>query len=391
MQYLSQGDVNALAALKRQNAQQVLRTASIERRRDLERTADLHFWLRVAVVVLIGVVVWVVAHLQAMRTLYKPDVEWFETRYVLGPRPEGADHVGLDCLLFSAEYPAFAQTFLSQSCDSLPQTSALFLLTMIQTFGQHMQGIHYSGSGEQLRAKRFPDFIKSFGAWDVPDNPWRFLFRDKSQFALSVAVQKAQGTPNGETMLRSLFQGGLCAVARRFYKPDVDAPMMCRELLDEQLVYVQSCEAAKLAHSVQLGSSVGSLVGPLASSAVGGSISTPLVSAAGSLMGTATDSIGASGLATLTGDTASTLACAAAGPFYPLCVAAMLAIVAGVAAGITLATTAAISGVAYAAVPCPFSQYYTYVMQSDGTYKKEAWNGDPADLPPRAKETKSKS
>lgn len=43
------------------------------------------------------------------------------------------------------------------------------------------------------------------------------------------------------------------------------------------------------------------------------------------------------------------------------------------------------TGAAYAAMPCSFDQYYTIVMQPGGGYKKEAWDGDPSELPRRAR------
>ncbi len=164
---------------------------------------------------------WVYGHYRALTTLYRTDVEWFSTRYRLGPPPLGADHVSLRCLLLSAEYPQLARAVLS---GCVPQTSAIFLLTMLQTFGDEMRCIHYSGSADQLNGHRFESFLASFGDWNVPDNPWRFLFKDGTSFELSVAVRKARETTNGDTMLKALFHGGLCAVARQFYKPDVDAP-----------------------------------------------------------------------------------------------------------------------------------------------------------------------
>ena len=58
---------------------------------------------------------------------------------------------------------------------------------------------------------------------------------------------------------------------------------------------------------------------------------------------------------------------------------------AGASMTTTLATTSAATGIAYATASCPYSQYYTLVMQPDGTYKKVGWTGKPGDLPPRAK------
>lgn len=391
MQYLSQRDADALAATKRRQFATVGRTVRTEHRRATERTDYFNVWLAVLLIVVLCAALWIYGHLRSLRTLYRTDVEWWKTRYVRGPRPLGSDEVGLDCLLVSAEYPAFAKAFLSQQCRSLPQTSAIFLLTMIQTFGDEMEGIHYSGSREQLGGARFHTFLKDYGHWNVPDNPWRFLFKSQSSFALSVAVQRAKASPNGDTMLEALFNGGLCAVARQFYKPEVDAPQMCRELLDEQLVYYQSCDAARLASAFNVGNNVGGLVG----ATVGGAAGRALSQAGGRLAGR----LAFSAIADITGEAAGTVGvmeatvAAACAPFvaffgigYAACVAswqiAFLATTLAITA-VTVATTAATTAVAYAASSCPYSQYYTLVMQPDGSYKKKAWSGDPKELPSR--------
>lgn len=378
MEYLSQRDLDALAAAKRHEARLALRTARVAHRRVAERRDGAYLWLKVAVVGAALAAAWVYARYRALRRLYPAEVEWFATRYVLGPRPAGAAHYSLDCLLVSAEYPAFAHAFRSAACRSLPQTSAIFLLTMLQMFGDHMEGVHYSGDRAQLRGGRMGDFVKSFAAWNVPDNPWRFLFATASKFARSPAVQKARASPDGDTMLRALYDGGLCAVAAQFYDADVDASQMCRELLDEELVYYQSCAATKAATAEEWGSTVGALTAAGTAVPIAGAVSTAAVS----FMGTATSATGAAGLAALTGETA---ACVASGPFYPLCVLAVASITIVAITAVSVGVTAATSGAIYAAVPCPFSQHYVLVRQPDGSYKKKAWNGDVAALPPRTK------
>jgi hypothetical protein len=355
-----------------------VRTTRVQHRRVEERKQSAYLWLKLAVLAAALVAAWVYARYRAMRLLYPAEVEWFSKRYTLGPRPAGAENYSLDCLLVSAEYPAFAHAFRSQACGSLPQTSAIFLLTMLQMFGDKMEGVHYSGDRAQLRGAKADDFVKTFSAWNVPDNPWRFLFSTPSKFARSPAVQKARSSPNGDTMLSSLFNGGLCAVATQFYDPDVDASQMCRELLDEELVYFQSCAAAKAATAVQWGSTIGTL------SSIGTAVpvATAVSTAAMSLTGASTAATGAAGLSALTGETA---ACVASGPFYPLCVLAFGVVTIVAITAVSTAITAATSSVIYAAVPCPFSQHYVLVRQPDGSYKKEAWHGDVADLPPRLK------
>ena len=175
MEYLSQRDVDALAAAKRLDARLEVRTTRVQHRRVEERKESAYLWLKLAVLAAALVAAWVYARYRAMRLLYPAEVEWFSERYTLGPRPAGAENYSLDCLLVSAEYPAFAHAFRSQACGSLPQTSAIFLLTMLQMFGDKMEGVHYSGDRAQLRGAKAGEFVKTFSAWNVPDNPWRFL------------------------------------------------------------------------------------------------------------------------------------------------------------------------------------------------------------------------
>ena len=376
MEYLSQRDVDALAAAKRLDARLEVRTTRVQHRRVEERKQNVYLWLKLAVLAAALVAAWVYARYRAMRLLYPAEVEWFSERYTLGPRPAGAENYSLDCLLVSAEYPAFAHAFRSQACGSLPQTSAIFLLTMLQMFGDKMEGVHYSGDRAQLRGAKVGEFVKTFSAWNVPDNPWRFLFPTPSKFARSPAVQKARSSPNGDTMLSSLFNGGLCAVATQFYDPDVDASQMCRELLDEELVYFQSCAATKASRAMSTGSDVATAV-----SIVVGMVFT---------------GIGCGVMAFFTGGTALGL-CAPAlaeegSAAAALATVATTSYVSTVSAPVAFAATAAASAAAGAAaagisysVACPFSQHYVLVRQPDGSYKKEAWHGDVADLPPRLK------
>lgn len=362
MQYVSQQELDAFAKLKRKAATSVLRTTAVSHEREVEKRGFTYMWLEVLIVVVVCVALWIVGHYHALRLMYPKEVEWFDTRYTFGPRPEGDDHVSLQCLLVSAEYPAFASTFLSSTCRSLPQTSAVFLLTMLQQYGDEMEGIHYSGSGAQLGGDRLARYLKGFAQWNVADNPWRFLFKSASAYARSVAVQKAQSTPNGDTMLKALFHGGLCAVARQFYEPSVDAPTMCEELLGEQIVYYQSCGATRLATAVQQGTNVG-MAGPIIGRFVGAQVAKAAAIESSEEATCALLSIFTFGL--------GGIACAAASILLDV--------------ALTVGTAAASAGMLYAAGACPFDQYYTLEMQPGGGYKKVAWNGDKAALPERAK------
>ena len=109
-------------------------------------------------------------------------------------------HFTMLCVAIAAEYAPVA-TLLTGTCGTLEPTSAVFLLTMLHHYAEHITAIHWSGSREQLHADKFKDFIKDWNGWNVPHNPWRFLFKSQSSFALSVAVQRAKASPNASTRL----------------------------------------------------------------------------------------------------------------------------------------------------------------------------------------------
>lgn len=435
MQYVSRVDLETLAALKDQGATLTKQSAATERRRILEKDSFVHRLVSFLLLAVVCVLAWFYTQFQALKLLYPIDTDWFRTRYVLGPRPRGEAHVDLSCLLTSAEYPVFARAFL-RMC--VPQTSAIFILTMLQSFGDHLEGIHYSGDREQLRADRLPEFLKSFSGWNHEDNPWRFLFPDASSFERSVAVEKAR--KGGATMLGTLFEGGLCLVATQWYRPDIDAPTMCRELLDEHVVYYQSCAATRRSNAVSTGANAGIIAAGVAAlvmsfftfglagaaegvalAATEGGIELADLSATGAAEGAA-EGVGestldaggqgvgsalksgakavakkvASGTRAVAKQIASVPKNVASGARAMAQQGVKKTAISGLkVAGRTaynaapkVVAGAAVGGVstaiAYAAQPCPYDQYYT-LQKTDKGYKKVAWGGDPKDLPKRAR------
>ncbi len=406
MDYVTATQARTLAALKQRNGALLGKVTRTEHARSVARRDALHFWIALVLSLVVGAAIWIYLQLHALRILYKKEYDWWGTHYAQGPRPAGQYHFKLTCVCLAAEYPPFA----ALTCGTLPQSSAIFLLTMIQHFGQHMEGIHYSGDRAQLRGASFHSFLKSYTTWNVPENVWRFLYPTKARFDLSTAVQKARSLPTGGSILESLYNGGLCQAAVDFYKPETSAMALCHMLLDTELVYYQACGASKLSAALRNGSSVGSAAGGIAGGALargvyaarsgisyGANAVRMTVSAsdtevfiAGGTVDAATDAAATSAATAEEGIAAA--ACAAAGPFYAVCLAASSASIwASVAAVIvttalmTGLTTAATTGALYATMPCPTGNYYTLAMQSDGSYKRVEWDGDATDLPPRVK------
>lgn len=374
MQFVSQNDINRLSLLKRDSTGYLKGITGIEHVRSKRRNSAVEFWLLVFVIVVSAIVFWVHRHVSAIEALYEPEFAWWRDGYTKGPEPHGAAHYSMMCVCLSMEYPT-ASVVLSGLCGTLPQTSAMFILIMVQHFGASMEGIHYSGSRDQLNGKDFKTFISSYAKWTQEDNHWKFLIGSKDEFARSVAIQNARARKGGGSILEALYNGGLCHVAVEFYKPDISAPEMCRMLLDEHIVYTQPCGAAKLAKAMQVGGTAGSITGGVAGVVVGSSVYASSVAATASGIEAASAALGGTFVATAAAEGEVATASVACGPFAPFCfVAATLAVVAVVCAT-SAATDAATTATYNALAPCPFGNHYTLVMQPDGSYKKQEWDG----------------
>lgn len=356
---LSQEDaLRRLADMKRHEAEFAMEQTLLQREQKTESSRFVTALVSALVMAVVIAGLFVMTREQGLYARYRSVVRWFETGYTKGPRPLGATNVSLRCLLTCVDYPNFASTFLSMQCRSLPQSAAIFLIRMIQTFGHQLEGVHYSGDAAQLGAEALPRYLKSYKEWDVPENRWRFLFPKEADYTRSVAVHKARARKGGDTMLHALYNGGLCALARQFADADVGGEELARELLDQQLVYYQACGAERAAQAYSTGSMVGSIVGST-------------IAVAGS---------------------AVAIMCAletafSAGLLAPLCAIQALTFSIGcavVSTVATIATTAAVTGIAYAATPCPFDVWYTLEREPDGRIVKKAWHGSPKGLPPLA-------
>ena len=260
MDYLSADVTRQLLQGQRREAQTLRTVALTEHRRSVARRDAIFFWLKLLIIGGAIAAVWVHVQIMGLEAMYAPEFAWWRTTYRKGPRPKGDKHRDLLCVAIAAEYPPVA-TLLTRTCGTIEQTSAIFLLTMLQHFGDKLTAIHWSGSREQLHGDKFDAFIKDWDGWNDPKtNPWFFLYPDKSTFERSSAIEAARAT-SGSSILKSVYNGGLCEAAIEHFSPDTSADQMAHQLLDEMLIYRQSCDAAKLAQSIQLGGNAGGMVG----------------------------------------------------------------------------------------------------------------------------------
>jgi hypothetical protein len=368
-----------VATLKRAQAEQVHKITRIDHARSVARQHDVHFWIKLVVTVVGIAGIWIGVQMHALRVMYAHAYAWWHTGYAHGPRPRGVYHRSLTCVCLAAEYPPVATLV----CSALPQTSAIFILMMINHFGSHLRGVHYSGDRAQLLGTlNFDAIVRSYDNWNVDANPWRFLFPTQSRFVRSTAVIHARSMPAGGSMLEALFDGGLCRAALLFWNPDTSAAQMCRALLDEEVVYTQHCGAVKLAKSLQQGSTVGALTGSVAGRIVAQQAAksaiqaqaTSIVSttAEGVAEGAASDAAAgaAAGAATAGAAEASVGAvAAAAGPVGWLFLAAVLITT-------TVVTTAVATTAIDSATQCPGGNRYVLVRRANGAYERIEWDGD---------------
>jgi hypothetical protein len=403
MDYLSADVTRQLLQGQRREAQTLRTVALTEHRRSVARRDAIFFWLKLLIIGGAIAAVWVHVQIMGLEAMYAPEFAWWRTTYRKGPRPKGDKHRDLLCVAIAAEYPPVA-TLLTRTCGTTEQTSAIFLLTMLQHFGDKLTAIHWSGSREQLHGDKFDAFIKDWDGWNVPQtNPWFFLFPDKSTFERSSAIEAARAT-SGSSILKSVYNGGLCEAAIEHFSPDTSADEMAHQLLDEMLIYKQSCDAAKLAQSIQLGGNAGGMVGAAATTFTsgltisnasvgvgqfgagvssmlsGGTFAEGAATVGSSVAEASTEAavagvldFGTAEVATLgTVETAS----AACGPFFWLCGAIGALVVTGIAVGAAYAGSAAGTAIAGAVLTCDGGDYYRLIRQPNGTYKKVAWSGD---------------
>lgn len=440
--YASQSQADALAREKRAAADYIAETAEERHQIAQDTSAEVTIAINATVLLVVLVSTFFFSHIYSLRFLNPKVFKWWDENFPKGPRPLGTAYFNMWCAAISAEYPAFYKDVAWVRCPTVPQSSAIFVMLMIQHFGKHMQGVHYSGNSEQLNHRRFKTYISSWKNWQRSDNPWRFLYPTESAWGLAPAVVKAK-TSQG-TILEHLYMGGLCDVAISFVSPDVDADDLCVALLTAKLVYWQPCGAAKFMKAAQIGGLAGATVASAAqvvrtvhavktgktvanatnaikdaktamNAVKAGKDAEEAVNAAraarrgiriaktvntvknvaetanaaknaGVAAETAATAVSSSA------DTAGGAACAAIG-IATLgfgFVACMLVVEAIVAIIVTLILNAVVAGITTAMLnalmACPTGQYYTVEKNKDGEYVRAEWIGDPSVLPPRNKE-----
>ena len=336
--------------------------------------------------------------------------------YKRGAQPLGRTHFSVFCCAISADYhPLMAVTGLLNICPTINRAGALFLLSFTQMFFNNIEGIHWSGSPEQLRYDKATTFIKSWADWNVKENVWAWLYPQELDFTNSLAVNEAQNSWDG-SQLSSLFYGGLCHLAAAHTSDDSDADHMMQHLLGVKLVYFRKCEDDRKNKAVKNGIYGAAIAGSgyatanMAWAQIQKSLPPPpepgppgieltdggygaWEAGEGAGMDVAEDAGAAA--AEAAGEGVAGPASLLCGPFAPLCELLSAAAIAAAAAAMTLlpylgpAAASAAVGVGVGAITyykdkCKGGVYYILV---DG--KEVPWNGDISLLPPGTRHARS--
>lgn len=364
MQYVSQSEIQSMQRVlggqkDAIRAHAMVKHAGSVSRRDAARLVVISVLCTVMCTAL-----YIRVRMYAMQLVFGTELAWYESAYSKSHQTTSVRFT-MQHVCMTVEYTAFSDLTTSFGVwPTLPRSSALFLVTMVQHYHNDLTLAHWSGSRAQLNASMFRDFIKDWRSWDTPKNPWRFLFPNQSMFMLSAAIKTARSLPDGGSMLQRLYEGGLCLVAIEFYTPERSSTEMCRLLLDTQLVYYQECRAARLAQSLSQGTDVASTIAMAA-----GTAATVVGAAAGYGIGLAKTIVSAMAV------------CAGTGPAYVFCVMGVFVVVAAAFA----VTVAVATAVFYSQSKCPTGQYYTLTEREDGTIAKVEWDGDASRLPKNKK------
>jgi len=179
--------------------------------------------------------------------------------YRRGPTPEGKYRFDMNCISISDNYALLSSLLngVGLGCGySLNETQCEFLLLVMQVLFRDLEGIHWCGSADQLGYSSAQEWVKSWQAWNVEKNPFRFMLTE-DEFDTSVAILQAQKSWEG-SYLNSLYFGGLCNVAVEQYKDTLEPTDMVKELLGVQPVYYRSCYDQRMANAISQGTTAAS-------------------------------------------------------------------------------------------------------------------------------------
>lgn len=322
-----------------------------------------------------------------MKTRYAFEISVYEKVMARGPSPLSEFNVGINCALWSLKYHQFFKLANGLFfCQHIERQSAWFLLLMLQEFPQ-MEAIHWSGSAEQLNARRLAHFLRSFNSWNHRSNPFRFLFKSEAEFELSVAVREVKKKGLTGSVLESLFAGGFCRVAIDHASMNTNAKELAKKMLARVVVFKRTCEAEKHMRRVKAGMDGANAAGTTVTTGImmygayagytgavaanSGVAATLGATAHGAFLGgaAAVKTALAGGAAAAAGGTAATTATATAGaaagcagPWFPICFAIALAVIMAVVGAITAGVYASQGS----GGECTGGDYYIVEEDDDG-------------------------
>lgn len=263
-------EIKRITGLKSKGAKLIHYRATQRQLLSIERRKRTEKWIGFVVSILTTIVCFIVGNIFALKKKHPYAYAWYsgtkvdgaqeglgrdgKTKaygYLRGPKPLGTTHYKIWCCAVSEEYhPLLSVLSLLNMCPTLDRAGAIFLLTFAQRYYNQIEGIHWSGNRKQLKYNQAKSFVKNWANWDVPDNPWRWLYPQEIDFALSMAVKNAQ--LEWETSyLASLFSGGLCQLVLDQTSSTSDADTMMQHLLGIKLVMFRSCEDERLYKALQ--------------------------------------------------------------------------------------------------------------------------------------------
>ena len=175
----------------------------------------------------------------------------------------------------SANYPVYHKfrTFMFSASD-IGKEGSIFLLAVLENFAIKWQlgEIHWNGSAQQLGLSKIDEWLpppESLGRatgdieyrdlyanyWNNAENPWKNMFSNYGEMQAVNCVRDYFDFPD-KSILKDLFQGGLCYAADMQSRRGKSGMDMLQDLIGGAAFYTTDCKWSKIQKSVDMGTLV---------------------------------------------------------------------------------------------------------------------------------------
>ena len=187
---------------------------------------------------------WVYVRIRGLRNVYSVQYGVMSSpNFTSGVSGQSVVNHTFDDIALAHDYPAFYNIkVLVGLSTSLSVTGASFLLLIVEEYGTYLTRLSWNGSATQLNHHKIGSYLQDYAGWSQPDNPFRFMFANASDFSNSCAVLDYNAN-SGNSMLDILFTGGFCRYADLNSTKYSSGYEMFHKLCGKRSKFRKNCEA----------------------------------------------------------------------------------------------------------------------------------------------------